>query len=173
MVIGDEAALVGSVGVPVVPDRRGQGEQSLGDSGEYPVRGASAVAFQAQLALEGVVDGLDPLPDPAQAAVSEGFVASVGAQHAHAEGGDLGFDVASGQALVGQYCVAGGQQAGLDGDGQQVQAHVAFAELGVGQTPGDRHAVRRGEQVELQAPVVAGVGGGRTRSHRSRRCRCA
>ncbi len=79
MVVGDEAALVGSVGVPVVPDRCGQGEQSLGDSGEHPVGGASAVAFQAQLAFEGVVDGLDPLPDPAQAAVAEGFVASVGA----------------------------------------------------------------------------------------------
>lgn len=124
-----------------------------------PWGGAGAVGFEAELALEGVVDRLDPLPDSAEVAVAGVLVAAVRAQHPHAECGDLGFDVAPGQALVGQHRGARAQQAGLHGDGQQVQAHVAFAELGIGQAPGDGHPVRRGEQVELQAPVVAGVGG--------------
>ena len=45
------------------------------------------------------------------------------------------------------------------GDGEQVLADLPFPDLRVGQAPGDRHAVGGGEQVELEAPVVAGVGG--------------
>ncbi len=55
---------------PVVPDAGGQGEQALGDAGEHPVWGTGAVGFQAELALEGVVDGLDPLSDSAEVAVA-------------------------------------------------------------------------------------------------------
>jgi hypothetical protein len=47
-----------------VPDRCGQGEQPLGDAGEDPVRGAAAVAFQAELAFRGghSLRGFDRLP---------------------------------------------------------------------------------------------------------------
>jgi hypothetical protein len=46
-----------------VPDRRGQGEQALGDAGADAVDAASAVQFEVELAFEDVVDRLDELAD--------------------------------------------------------------------------------------------------------------
>src|SRR3954464_9540976 len=49
-------------GVPVVPDRGGQGEDALqdpdGDAGDGP----AAVLFEIELAFEGLVDRFDALP---------------------------------------------------------------------------------------------------------------
>jgi hypothetical protein len=39
-----------------VPDSGGHGQQALGDAGEHPVRGASAVLFEVKLGFEGLVD---------------------------------------------------------------------------------------------------------------------
>src|SRR5512142_40729 len=69
VVIGDQRPLDGFAGGPVVPDARGHGQQPLGDAGVGALGGAAAVAFEIQLALEGVVDRLDPLPDPADGPV--------------------------------------------------------------------------------------------------------
>jgi hypothetical protein len=68
---------------------------SLGESGAHAVAGPAAVAFQAELALEGVEHRLDPLPDPAEVAVAGAFVASVRAQQGDPEGGDLVLETAS------------------------------------------------------------------------------
>jgi len=150
-------ALVLGLDVPVVPDRCCQGEQALSDAGADSLAGASAVAFQAELAFEGVEDRLDPLPDPAEVAVAGRFVASVRAQQGDLKGSDLPFDLASGEALVGQHRRAGTQSPGLHGGGDQVQTDVSFADLRVGQTPRDGHPVRGGEQVQLESPVEPGV----------------
>src|SRR6266508_4480712 len=52
---------------------------------------------------------------------------------------------------------AGGQQARLDVE--QVDQDLALVGLGVGQRERDRQAVDGGDQVQAQAPEVAGVGG--------------
>lgn len=44
-----------------MPDRGGQGQDALQDAGGDTGNGASAVAFEVQLGLEGVVDGFDDL----------------------------------------------------------------------------------------------------------------
>ena len=69
VVVGDQAPLGRCAGGPVVPDGCGHGEQALGDAGVEAFGGAAAVAFEVELALEGVVDRLDPLPDVAQVPV--------------------------------------------------------------------------------------------------------
>src|SRR2546430_6193003 len=65
VVVGSQRSLDGFGGGPVVPDSCCHGEQPLGDAGVDAFGGAAAVAFEVELAFEGVVDGLDPLADPA------------------------------------------------------------------------------------------------------------
>jgi hypothetical protein len=72
-----------------VPDRGGQGEQALSDAGADALAGPAAVAFEPELAFEGVEHRLDPLPEPAEVAVAGAFVASVRTQHADSQRGDL------------------------------------------------------------------------------------
>src|SRR5690349_13588229 len=69
VVIGGQRSLGGFGGGPVVPDASGHGQQPLGDAGIQAAGGTAAVAFEVELALEGVVDRFDPLPDPADRAV--------------------------------------------------------------------------------------------------------
>ena len=44
-----------------MPDRGGEGEDALGDAGADAGDGAAAVAFEVELAFEGVVDRFDDL----------------------------------------------------------------------------------------------------------------
>ena len=67
VVVADQRPLDGCIGSPVVPDAHGR--QALGDPGVQALGGPAAVPLQVELALEGVVDRLDPLPDPADRAV--------------------------------------------------------------------------------------------------------
>jgi hypothetical protein len=46
-----------------VPDRGGQRQDALGDGDGDAFEGPATVIFQVELALEGVVDRLDQLPD--------------------------------------------------------------------------------------------------------------
>jgi hypothetical protein len=62
-----------------VPDADGYGEQPLGDAGVQAFGGAAAVAFEVELAFEGVVDRFDLLADPADGPVAGCLVAPVGA----------------------------------------------------------------------------------------------
>jgi len=110
VVEGDQRTLAGRSGGPVVPDAGGQREQAGGDAGEHALVGAGAVAFQVELALEGLVDRLDPLPHPAEVAVGVGLVAAVWAQQPQSHGvGDL-FELAPGEALVGEQDLPAAQQ---------------------------------------------------------------
>src|SRR2546430_4690832 len=78
VVVGSQRSLDGFGGGPVVPDRCCHGEQPLGDAGVDAFGGAATVAFEVELALEGVVDGLDPLADPARRPVAGGVVPAGG-----------------------------------------------------------------------------------------------
>ena len=51
---------------PAVPDAGREGEDALADAGPDAGRDMTAVIFERELAFEGVVDRLDPLPDPAE-----------------------------------------------------------------------------------------------------------
>src|SRR5256886_17612984 len=77
VVVRDQRALVRGTDEPVVPDAGVEGEQALSNPYEDAKVGAPAVLFEPELTLEGVVDGLDALPDPAQLAVAARLVAPI------------------------------------------------------------------------------------------------
>jgi hypothetical protein len=78
-VVCDKRAGGRRVGGPVVPDARGHGQEPLGGAGEDSLAGAAAAASEVELALEGVVDRLDRLPDPAGRSVPRRLAAAAGA----------------------------------------------------------------------------------------------
>jgi hypothetical protein len=88
MVVGDQGAFVGRAGLPVPPDRRGQGEQALRDPDHHSGQGAAAVAFQAKLVFEGVEGALDPLAPATQRPHSAWLIGTIGTQQDRAVGGD-------------------------------------------------------------------------------------
>src|SRR5215831_7066598 len=74
VVVCDLRALAGRVDEPVVPDPGGEGEQALSDPDGDTGRRSAAVLFEAELTLEGVVDRLDTLTNPAQRPAAPGLV---------------------------------------------------------------------------------------------------
>src|SRR6266498_2875811 len=90
VVVGDQRALVRGADEPVVPDAGGEGEQALSDAHEEP-----------ELALEGVVDGLDALPDPAQLAVASALIAPIRSDKDGRQFADEVLELAAGVPLVG------------------------------------------------------------------------
>src|SRR5215213_2485403 len=71
--------------LPVVPDADCEREDALADARPDPVGSVGAVLFQGELALEGVVDGLDPLTDPAERAEALGLSLAVGTDELRVE----------------------------------------------------------------------------------------
>src|SRR5215469_10163246 len=120
VVVADQASLGGGAGGPVVPDGGGHGQQPLGDAGIDACGGAAAVAFEVELAFEGVVDRLDPLADPADRPVPWCLVAAVGPDQVQpVAGGDQVFEVPPGESLVADEDQPGPQRAGAGGVGEQ------------------------------------------------------
>jgi hypothetical protein len=78
-VVCDKRAGDRRAGGPVVPGARVHGQEPLGGAGEDSLAGAAAVAFEVELALEGVVGRLDRLPDPAGRSVARRLAAAAGA----------------------------------------------------------------------------------------------
>ena len=66
MIVGEQGPGDRLAGAVVVPDRGGQGQDALQHPHNDPRRSVAAVAFQIQLALEGLVDRLDDLPQRAE-----------------------------------------------------------------------------------------------------------
>ena len=64
VVVGDQGSFNRDADEPVVPDAGVEREQPLDDAGPQPGGDAPAVAFEAELVLQGPDDGLDPLPQP-------------------------------------------------------------------------------------------------------------
>src|SRR5689334_4230520 len=121
VVVGDQGSLDGFGGGPVVPDGGGHGQQPLGDAGVDTGGGAAAVAFEVELAFEGVVDRLDPLADPADGPVTGCLVAAVGPDQVHGEsGGDQVLELPPGEALVADEDQPRPQRTGAGGVGQQL-----------------------------------------------------
>src|SRR6266545_1154944 len=89
VVVGEQGPGGRLAGVVVVPDRRGQREDALQHPHGHSCRGVAAVAFQVQLALEGLVDRLDDLPQRAEQprAGPAGLAGTGRAQQPHATTG--------------------------------------------------------------------------------------
>src|SRR5580704_6977153 len=120
VVVVDEGSLGVCAGPPVVPDGGGHGQQPLGGPGVDACGSPAAVAFQVELAFEGVVDRFDPLADPADGSVPGCLAAPVGADQAHAvPGGDQLLEVAPGEAFVPDQGQSRPQRAGAAGVGEQ------------------------------------------------------
>src|SRR5881227_704688 len=101
VVVGSQRSLDGFGGGPVVPDSCCHGEQPLGDAGVDAAGGAAAVAFEVELAFEGVVDRFDPLADPADGPVPGFLVAAVGPDQVQAKcGGEQVLELAPSEPLV-------------------------------------------------------------------------
>src|SRR4029453_5426451 len=82
VVVGEQGPLVRGAGLPVPPDRGGQGQQPLGDTDVDAGQGSSPVAFQPELVFEGVEGALDPLAPPTQRAQPVGSPARAGRRRA-------------------------------------------------------------------------------------------
>jgi hypothetical protein len=146
VVVGDQRALLGGIDEPVVPDAGREREQALSDSDEDAEMGAPAVLFEPELTLEGVVDGLDALTDPAQLAVAWALIAPIRSEEDGRQFADEVLELPAGVPLVGHDEQARRRRRVLEhglGD-------LSIAEFGVGQSPRDHRAVERGEQVEAQ-----------------------
>src|SRR5215218_7657196 len=100
VVVGDQGTLVGGADLPVPPDRRGQGEQALGDPDPDTGQGPAAVAFQPQLVFEGVKGALDPLAPATQRPQPMRLISPVGAQQDRAIAADQLLELPAGEALV-------------------------------------------------------------------------
>src|SRR5205809_2279769 len=125
VVIGDQRSLDGFGTGPVVPDGDGQGQQPLGDAGVDARGGPAAVAFQVELAFEGVVDRLDPLADPADGPMAGCLVAAVGTDHAQPEpAGDQVLELAPGEPLVADQGQSGPQGMSAGGVGEQLGGYL-------------------------------------------------
>jgi hypothetical protein len=62
VVVGGQCAHDWLAGVVVVPDGCGEGEDALQDADGHAAGGAAVVPFKVELALEGLIDRLDDLP---------------------------------------------------------------------------------------------------------------
>src|SRR5438067_1934409 len=147
VVVGDQRALVRGADEPVVPDASGECEQALSDPYEDTQMGSPAVLFESELALEGVVDGLDALPDPAQLAVAWALIAPIRSDEDGRQFADEVLEVPAGVPLVGHDEQARPRRRVLE----HGLSDLSIAEFGVSQSPGRHRAVGRGEQVEAQA----------------------
>jgi hypothetical protein len=81
-----------------VPDRGGEGEDTLQDADDHAARRVAVVPFQVKLTLEGVIDGLDDLAQRLEelAAGPCGLALAGRAQQADPGFGDGGLEVAAG-----------------------------------------------------------------------------
>ena len=103
MIIGDEGALDRGADLPVEPDDGVESEQALHDAGPQPGGCPAAVAFEAELVLQGPDDRLDALPQPVREGPGRPLVFAGGADQGEVQlrGGEELRGVLAGQALIG------------------------------------------------------------------------
>src|ERR1039458_5491493 len=103
VVVGEVASggvdLAGFPEQPVVPDAGGEGEYALADACPDTVGDVSAVVLEGELALGGVVDRLDPLPDSPEFPEARLLALAVGADERRVHAGD---DLRSEERRVGK-----------------------------------------------------------------------
>src|SRR5215217_8812609 len=103
VIVGEQGPGGRLAGVVVVPDRGGQGEDALQYPHDDTCRGVAAVVFQVELALEGLVDRLDDLPQRAEQvrAGPLGLALAGRAQQPYAQPSQTGLELAAVVVLVG------------------------------------------------------------------------
>src|SRR5438309_2245037 len=104
-VVGKQGSLDWLAGAVVVPDRGGQGQDALHDAYPYPGGGVPAVLFEVELALEGVVDRLDDLPQRLEEpGPGPGLLPLAGrAEQIQVGLGEFGLELAAEVVLVGDH----------------------------------------------------------------------
>ncbi len=117
--------------------------------------------FEIELALEGLVDRLDDLPEGFEQGCSGPFRFTFAGrpQQPDALFGEVAFEVLAGVVLVADQCLSGpgGDEAGFGGE--EVQQGLALVGLGPGQGEGDGQALEGAHQVQPQASEEAAVAG--------------
>lgn len=154
VVVGGERSQDGLAAVMVVPDRGGQREESLQDSDGDALRAVAAVLFQAELAFQGVVDRFDDLAQRRQlvGAATGSFVLAGRANQFDAVVAKDAFELARDVALVSDERLAGAVSEQARVVVEHVDGDVAFVELGVGQSEGDRQPGWCAHEVQAQPP---------------------
>src|ERR687897_2595926 len=161
VVVGQERSLDGLTGAVVVPDRGGQGQDALYDADPDPGGGVTAVLLQVELALEGVVDGLDDLAQRLEELAPGPRVLALAGRAQQLEAGvdKGGLEVAAEVVLVGDHDLPGSSGAQVGVGGQDAEQGLALVGLGAGQGEPDRQPVQGAQQVQPQSPEVARMAG--------------
>src|SRR5438128_10972468 len=100
VVVRDQGSLIGGVDLPVPPDACCQRHKPLSDACQDAGSGAGAVLFERELALKGIDDALDPLPDRSERAVAVLLTLAVWAEQPGAQLSHTGLQKAVGEAFV-------------------------------------------------------------------------
>src|SRR5438874_10132825 len=109
VVVGDQGPQCGLPGLGVVPDDRGESGEALEDPGEDALIGPPTVAFQVELALQGVVHRFDELAQRLQERTA-GSALLIGASRTDERGAVIGegsVELGRGVALVRRALLAG------------------------------------------------------------------
>src|SRR5215213_4076377 len=150
-VVDERAA--GAAEVVVERDAGGECQEALADAGSEAVQGAGAVAFEGQEVFEGPEDRLDALSDRGQVRSWAGLVFAARADDDRVARVHLGGEVAAGVALVADDDQRSGAPAAVD----EVQADIAFVDLGAGERDRAWGAIQREQAVQSEPPKEAAV----------------
>src|SRR6266542_2444707 len=161
VVIGQERSLDWLAGAVVVPDGGGQGQDALDDADPDPGGGVTAVLFEVELALEGVVDGLDDLAQRLEELGSgpRGLALAGRAEQIQIALGQGGLELAAEVVLVPDDDLPGPPGGQLGGGVEDPEQGLAFVGLRAGQREPDRQPVQGAQQVQSQSPEEARMGG--------------
>jgi len=103
VIVGDQGSLDWCADLPVEPDDGVEGEEPLDDPCPQPGGDPAAVAFEAELVLEGPDDRLNALPQPVREVPGLLFVLAGRADDSQlqAVAGEEFFGLLPGQAFIG------------------------------------------------------------------------
>jgi len=127
---GEGSGGAGLVGVFVVPDRCGEGEEALQGAGGDAVEFLCSVAFEVELGFEGLVDGFNDLTERSWETLQwPGFLSfHGGSDEGDACVGEFGLKRSGTVALVRDEDLARAGEVGVHSD--HVQGSVAFVVFG-------------------------------------------
>ena len=136
-----------------MPDGGGEGEEPDADAHGDAGFGAAFVAFEAELAFEGLVDRFDDLAQgPQELCAGPWGLGSGGrAHHGDADVVEVGFERSRAVAVVGDEGLA---RPGDPGRGDHVRADFALVGFRAGDRERDRQPCRGGDKVQPQTPEV-------------------
>src|SRR5438067_11852486 len=128
VIVGDQGPQYGLPDLGVVPDDRGESGEALEDPGEDALIGPPTVAFQVELALQGVVHRFDELAQRLQERTA-GSALLIGASRTDERGaviGEEGLELGRGVALVPHDLLAGTAGKEVRIDLEHVPGHLAL-----------------------------------------------